>query len=59
MGSPIMGTVTYRVVLYSQDPNSCSSPSEFPASTPVDLTVSIDLGTAKGAVTYRPAPRGV
>jgi hypothetical protein len=54
-----MGTVTYRVVLYSQDPDSCSSPSEFPSSTPVDLTVSVDLGTAKAAVTYRPAPRGV
>jgi prepilin-type N-terminal cleavage/methylation domain-containing protein len=59
MGAPIQGTVTYRVDLYSQDPDSCSSPSEFPASTPVNLTVSIDLGTTKAAVTFRPAPRGV
>jgi hypothetical protein len=59
MGAPIQGTVTYRVDLYSSDPNSCAIPSGVLASTPVDLTVSIDLGTAKAAVTYRPAPRGV
>jgi hypothetical protein len=59
IGSPIHGTVTYRVDIYTTDPGNCTTPSGTLLSTPVDLTVSIDLGTAKAAVTYRPAPRGV
>jgi hypothetical protein len=59
MGSPITGTVGYRVDVYNPNPGNCSTTTDVPLSTPVNLTVSIDLGTGKAAVTYRPAPRGV
>jgi hypothetical protein len=59
MASPIRGTVDYQVDIYNANPSSCTTPSGIPISTPVDLAVSVDLGTSQANVTYQPAPKGV
>jgi hypothetical protein len=58
MGAPIKGTVGYKVDIYSTNPNNCTTPTGLLLSTPVDLTVSIDLGSANVTTTYKPAPTG-
>jgi hypothetical protein len=57
MGSPLTGTVQYDVISYATNPGSCSLPLSIPTSL-VDLTISIDLGSANVATTYKPAPTG-
>jgi hypothetical protein len=59
MAAPIQGTIGYRVSIYSTNPTSCALPTGTLLSTPVDLTVSIDLGTAQAVAKYTPAPTGV
>jgi type II secretory pathway pseudopilin PulG len=57
MGSPLTGTVQYDVISYSTNPVSCSSPLSSPTSL-VDLTITIDLGSAQVTTTYKSAPTG-
>jgi hypothetical protein len=59
MRSPIRGTVAYKVDIYSTDPVSCAAPLGTLLSTPVDLTVSVDLGTTQAVATYKPPPTDV
>ncbi|HEY3023295.1 MAG TPA: type II secretion system protein [Actinomycetota bacterium] len=58
MGSPITGTVQYDVISYATNPGSCSSPGVAIPTSLVDLTISIDLGSANATTTYKPAPTG-
>jgi prepilin-type N-terminal cleavage/methylation domain-containing protein len=58
MGSPLTGTVQYDVISYATNPGSCSSPGLAIPTSLVDLTISIDLGSANVATTYKPAPTG-
>jgi hypothetical protein len=59
MGSPLTGTVEYDVISYSTNPTDCSSPSPLALPTSLlDLTISIDLGSANVTTTYKPAPTG-